>query len=133
MCAIDGEIQLAMVPHVYRQEMMPTATTSYYHENLNYEMEVGLDVNESPINLFKPDFKKFPSAYFIDHCYMETLEVGDCMYIPAYYFYQVSGISEASPKTGNYKASALLTAHHYKPHSKLLIAFYDAIEKGILT
>jgi len=87
MCAVDGEISLAMVPHVYRQEMMPTSETSYYHESLDYDMSVTLDVNESPINLFKPDFDKYPSGYFIKHFYRDVLQPGDCMYIPAFYFY----------------------------------------------
>lgn len=121
------------MPHVYRQEMIPTSETSYYHENKNYNVRVQLDVNESPINLFKPDFEKFSSAHFIDHFYKEDLATGDCVYIPAFYFYQVSGSAKAQPQSGDYKASAITVAFHYRAHSKLLLAFYDAIENGILT
>ena len=50
-------------------------------------MIVDLDVNESPINLFNPDFVQFPSAKHINHFYKDTLQPGDCIYIPAFYFY----------------------------------------------
>jgi len=42
-------------------------------------------------------------------------------------------MAEERPKTGSYKASAITVSFHYRAHSKLLLAFYDAIEKGILT
>jgi len=50
-------------------------------------MIVQLDVNESPINLFKPDFVQFPTAKNIEHFYKDDLKAGDCLYIPAFYFY----------------------------------------------
>ena len=84
-----------MVPHIYRQEMMPGTTTTYHHEIKGHEMIVDLDVNESPINLFNPDFVQFPSAKHINHFYKDTLQPGDCIYIPAFYFYQVAGWAEA--------------------------------------
>ena len=62
LCAIDGNLNIALVPHIYRQEMMPGSTTTYHHDIKGHEMIVELDVNESPINLFNPDFEKFPSA-----------------------------------------------------------------------
>ena len=67
--------------------MMPGTTTTYLHELKGHEMIVDLEVNESPINLFNPDFEKFPSAKHIDHFYKDTLKPGDCIYIPAFYFY----------------------------------------------
>lgn len=75
--------------------MMPGTTTSYHHEIKGHEMIVDLDINESPINLFAPDFVKFPSAAHIDPFYHEELFPGDCIYIPAFYFYQVAGWAEA--------------------------------------
>ena len=39
LCAVDGDhIQVALVPHVYRQEMIPQAETSYFHEKKNYNI-----------------------------------------------------------------------------------------------
>lgn len=74
--------------------MMPGATTSYHHEYKGHELIVELDVNESPINLFNIDEDKFPSAKFVNHRYAAELKSGDCAYIPAFYFYQVSGLAE---------------------------------------
>lgn len=54
-------------------------------------MIVELDQNESPINLFNPDFEQFPTAAQIKNVYKETLKPGDCIYIPAFYFYQLKG------------------------------------------
>ena len=69
LCAVDGSAKVALVPPVYRQEMQPGRTTTYHHEIKGHEMIVQLDVNESPINLFKPDFEQFPSAKNINHFY----------------------------------------------------------------
>lgn len=87
MCALDGTVNIALVPPIYRQEMMPGQATSYHHDIKGHEMIVELDVNESPINLFKPDFEKFPSANYINHFYKDQLKMGDCIYIPAFYFF----------------------------------------------
>ena len=91
MCSVDGTLKVALVPHVYRPEMVPGMTTTYMHQEKGHEMVVQLDSNESPINLFNPDFEKFPTAYSIDHFYEQTVDAGDCLHIPAFYFYQVSG------------------------------------------
>ena len=94
LCAVDGSVKVALVPPVYRQEMQPGSTTTYHHEIKGHEMIVELDVNESPINLFKPDFDKYPSAKHIEHFYQDTLMPGDCIYVPAFYFYQIAGWAE---------------------------------------
>ena len=132
MCTLDGTLKVALVPHVYRQEMMPGTPTAYKHEIKGHEMVVELDVNESPINLFNPDFEKYPSAKHINHFYQDTLKAGDCIYIPAFYFYQTSGVAETQPMKGEYKPAAITVSFKYKAHSRMLEAFYDAIETGIL-
>jgi len=73
--------------------MLVGTATNYHHTMKGHEMLVDLDKNESPINLFKPDFDKFPSAKLINHFYRDTIYPGDCIYIPAFYFYQVVGIA----------------------------------------
>ena len=88
---------MALVPHIYRQEMMPTSETSYYHENKDYKIKVNLDVNESPINLFDPDRDKFFTVGLIEHFYLPELSAGDCVYIPAFYFYQLYGLADTKP------------------------------------
>ena len=95
-------------------------------------MIVDLDINESPINLFNPDFEKFPSAKHIDPFYNEELIPGDCIYIPAFYFYQVAGWAEAQTLRGDLRPASVSVSFKYKAHSRMLEAFYDAIESGIL-
>ena len=53
--------------------MIPGTTTSYHHEIKGHDMIVDLDINESPINLFNPDFDKFPSARHINTFYKDEL------------------------------------------------------------
>lgn len=120
------------VPHVYRQEMQPGTTTTYHHEYKGHEMVVNLDPNESPINLFNPNFEKFPTVAQIKTVYKETLTPGDCIYIPAFYFYQMKGYAQYQPFKGDIKPAAITVAMKYKAHSRLLEAFYDAIESGVL-
>lgn len=57
-------------------------------------MATALPPNESPVNLFKVDTVKFPKIQYIEHQYSDSLAPGDCMYIPAYYWYQVTAEAE---------------------------------------
>ena len=84
---VDGSAHLRLVPHVNRQEMHVgesyreyDATTSSYHQ-------VKIQKNESPVNLFAPDFTKYPNVKFVQQKYQEYLAPGDCIFIPAFYFY----------------------------------------------
>ena len=60
---------------------------SYFHPNKQITKELDLKVNESPVNLFKPDFDTYPNVQFVNKVYKEYLSPGDCIYVPAYYFY----------------------------------------------
>ena len=117
--------------------MKPAATHKYYHETKNVEMYVGLDPNESPINLFELDKEhyeeSFPSIKYIRHKYSVTLNRGDCVYVPAYYFYQVNGVGSSEYQEDHSYASSVITVSlKYKVHSQLLASFYEAIEEKIL-
>lgn len=112
--------------------MLAGTPTEYHHTMKGHEMLVELDKNESPINLFKPDFEKFPSAKLIHHFYREVLNAGDCIYIPAFYFYQEVGEAQNQEKKGTIKPAAITVSMKYKAHSRILEAFYDAIESGVL-
>ena len=99
MCALDGTLEIKLVPHVYRQEMMPSDTTEYHHEGKGVDMIVELEVNESPVNLFSEEMHRdFPTTQHIEKHYSETLNRGDCIYIPSFYFYQLHGESTIQPK-----------------------------------
>ena len=112
--------------------MKPVATHKYYNETKDAEMYVLLAPNESPINLFDLDEESFPSIKYIDHMYSVILNRGDCVYIPAYYFYQVSGEGSNDFHNQDFAPSAITVSLKYKDHSNLLAPFYEAIEEKIL-
>jgi len=45
------------------------------------------DKNESPVNLFLPDLSAHPNYRFVETQYQHTLYKGDCIFVPAFYFY----------------------------------------------
>ena len=49
---------------------------------------------ESPVNLFSPNWEKYPNLQFAKIKYSEHLIAGDCVFIPAYYFYQTAAEAE---------------------------------------
>jgi len=132
MCVVDGSAMIRLVPHINRQEMYVGESYSYFHPNKQIDKEINLHPNESPVNLFKPDFDTYPNVKFVNKVYKEFLSPGDCMFIPAFYFYQVAGEAESQPMKGKYKPSAIIASLYYESHSTLLKAFYTAIEEHIL-
>jgi hypothetical protein len=100
MCLIDGTIDFVLVPHVYRQEVYNgKIVNSPYHEKWDHYInkshglgEIDKDryselVNTSPVNFFAPKLQKFPNFKNAQRI-QKHLEAGDCIFIPAYYYYQ---------------------------------------------
>lgn len=89
MCLIDGQMDIKMVPHFNRQEVYAgrdILTSPYNEQYEGIESEFKDRVNTSPINFFSPKKVKYPN--FERAIYQtEKLEAGDCIFIPAYYFY----------------------------------------------
>jgi len=52
------------------------------------------DMNESPVNLFNPDLQQFPHFRLVDNQYSQVLKAGDCVFVPAFYFYQLAAEAE---------------------------------------
>jgi hypothetical protein len=132
MCVIDGSAMIRLVPHINRQEMYVGEKYSFYHPSKQQVKELALKPNESPVNLFKPDFDTYPNVQYVNKVYKEFLNAGDCLFIPAFYFYQVAGEAEAQASNGKYKPSAIVASLFYDSHSHLLKAFYAAIEEHVL-
>lgn len=88
--------------------------------------------NESPVNLFAPDFEKHPNLNYIKVIQNETLEAGDCIFMPAFYYYQMIGKAEDRAGKADFKPYSLVASIHYQSNSDLLQAFYNAIEDNIL-
>ena len=132
LCVVDGTAMIRMVPHINRQEMYVGESYSFYHPNRQEEKQLDLKPNESPVNLFNPDFNTYPNLKFVNKVYKETLNPGDCIYVPSFYFYQLAGEAEGQSANGKYKPSAIVASLFYEPHSHLLKAFYTAIEEHVL-
>ena len=49
--------------------------------------KVRLPPNMSPVSFFAPDFKTYPKLKYVEGDYHFILQEGDCVYIPAFYFY----------------------------------------------
>ena len=98
-CAIDGFIQLKLVPHVFKQEVYAGKPVrqevgpNEYNEDPNqqsppreHEAPPPLP-NYSPVNFFDIDLGLYPLFAEISRRYTVVSNDGDCLYIPAYYFY----------------------------------------------
>lgn len=96
------------------------------------EEKEGGYVNESPVNLFAPDYEKYPNLNYIKVKQSEVLSAGDCIFMPSFYYYQMIGKAEDRPGKAENKPYSLVASIHYAANSDLLQAFYNAIEDNIL-
>ncbi len=86
LCMVDGEANLRLVPHINRPEMYAGHASQYYNKQTHKLDIIKQEVNESPVNLFSVDEVQFPNTEYIIRNYHEDLAVGDCIYVPAFYF-----------------------------------------------
>lgn len=149
MCSIDGTISLVLVPHIYRQELY----TEELQEGSMYfdkRMQVQDQRNVASVNFFVPKLEKYP--YFENvQKFNVNLKTGDCVFIPAYFFYQMQGNNQnikpgmfanltksILDKEGmeDYKKDqkmATAVSLRYQGNSQLLAGFYDAIENKVIS
>lgn len=85
-CAVDGFIQIKLVPHIYKQEVY-AGKPKYLEDSVNGPFET-LKSNESPVNFFDPNVDLYPLFTDISRRYTVMLHEGDCIYIPSFYFHQ---------------------------------------------
>jgi hypothetical protein len=95
MCAIDGKLDVILVPHVNRQEVYAgkRIEESPYDEFAGVSRPKDaalLQANVSPVNFFMPKMKNFP-LFAEATRQLVNLEKGDCVFIPAFEYYQISG------------------------------------------
>ena len=128
LCLIDGHADVINVSPFYRQEIYVQPPFS----------------QDSPVSFFQPDLKLFPD---FNHARKDQirLEKGDCLFVPAFNFYQVQaynldkvnfekygiGFDQESP-TSEEKLVATMVAFQYQENSKLLNGFMSAVEQGLL-
>lgn len=132
ICAVEGKSYVYMVPHVNHQEMYTGSEFGIFDEAQNLWRYYRADVNESPINLFQPDLTRYPNFRFIENQYSVELKRGDCVYVPAFYFYQLAAEAEVQVLNGKTKPTAITATLVYEAQSDMASAFYDAIEQGVL-
>jgi len=89
MCVVEGFADFELVPHVNRQEVYAgqnIESSPYDDTSMSYESSEEA-VSTSPVNFFAPKLGKF--KHFKDAKKNTiTLDTGDCIFLPAYYFYQ---------------------------------------------
>jgi len=115
-------------------------------------------LNVCPVNFFLPNLVKYPNFERALR-YPVNIESGDCIFVPAYFFYQMQGyqktnqekalmdmfphlynnltetsIEMAQKEKALYESEDLATAVSLKfmGNSKILAGFYDAVEKKII-
>jgi len=132
VCALEGVNLVQLIPHVYRQEMYLGQEFGLYDSQTSEFRYYKAADHESPINLFSPDLHRYPNFRFVETHYTVTLMRGDCLYIPAYYFFQLAGESEVMPQVGEFKPSAITMSMLFEASNELTDAFFAAIDDGSL-
>ena len=148
MCVVTGKMEIKMVAHVYRQEIYAgqRLNESIYDESpmAGGPLTQADQVNVSPVNFIAPKLQLFPH---LKQEMIESYEIsqGDCIFIPAYYFYQYTLINNLDaerqprynmrlPKKMKPKKKQMATAVNlqFQSNSKLLQGYWDAVEKNII-
>lgn len=74
ICLIDGKETFVLVSPIYRQNIY----VGHFEKYLKHD---------TPMDFFNPDFDKYPDAEDVNFLSV-TLEAGDCIYAPAFYYIQ---------------------------------------------
>jgi hypothetical protein len=107
ICQVVGQLELIIVPALQRNNIYP------------FIRPYG-PTNYSPINLFRPEYGRFPNFKKASRLYI-NLEQGDCLYIPSSWWY--------SSKTVNDQKFITLTAN-FKSHSRVVENIINLLENN---
>jgi hypothetical protein len=127
MCAVDGKLDIIFVPHVNRQEVyagqriIETPYDEFKGQRIDPKEAALKQANVSPVNFFMPKQKNFP-LFAEATRQLVNLEKGDCVFIPAFEYYQISGnnmkvnaqamFNNAKPKAnGEKKITTVISLH----------------------
>lgn len=155
LCVVEGFMDIALIPHVNRQEVYAgkgVVGGPYDDSYMGHDNDES-NVATSPINFFAPKVKNYMNFRDAQKDSF-TLDAGDCIFIPAYYFYQTMAFNIGQHEMANelhnkyygragYQSGgagigaapstmAQVVSLQFQANSKLLHGFYEAIEKGIL-
>ena len=159
ICAVDGFASLVLIPHVNRQEVHAgEAKNSMYYDNDVDERE---QINVSPVNFFVPDTKTYKHFGASTRQKVDLMQ-GDCLFVPAYYYYQMVGFTHLETTKLQMQNMDMITSfprmyddmkHHddikdsevykrdhlgtvvslkFQGNSQLLAGFYEAIESKLI-
>ena len=155
MCAIEGAMILNLVPHVERQQVYSGKVMGTIYQEPVWSERRFDHPRFSPVNFFKPDLDKYPEYAGTTEQQIHMLK-GDCLFIPAYYYYQQQGFhqlvslgDEQQSWDGVYFTQdathidqrmsqeydtkmATAISLRFQENSDLLRGFFETIEKGII-
>lgn len=98
LCAIDGYMTVKLVPHIFRQELYAGKDLIIRDEERDEDQpprKKKIPDTCSPIDFFDPDLDNYPLFLEAERRYTVLLHDGDCLFIPAYYFYTFGGKAES--------------------------------------
>lgn len=116
LCAIDGYVQVKLVPHIYKQEVYAGEAKIVNDEESAQRVLVTdekLRPNQSPVNFFDPDPVAFSLYEEITRKYSVYLHEGDCLFIPAFYFFQYIGRAQNLPEKDGVKPNTMILSIKY--------------------
>ena len=108
-CVIQGTEVFKVVSPIYKQNIYTGVFDEY-----------GFD--SSPVDLFNPDYDMFPLMKH-SNILETTVEAGDCIFVPAQYWYQ-------SQTKGEKKT--IMINYGFQPHSELFNIFFNGVDEHIL-
>ena len=82
----------------------------------------GLAANQTPIDFFDEKHLNFGMTRNVNFLVI-TLEPGDCLYVPAYFYVQSKTLG-AEKNLGD----TLMVTHKYESHSRMVDMVFDGIE-----
>jgi len=89
LCQIEGDIHLKLISPIYRQEVYAGQPIEemFINEDGLQRVQKPVAINQSPVNFFQPDLINFPN-FMEANVKSELIPAGDCIFIPAFYWYQ---------------------------------------------
>lgn len=78
------------MPYLYRQEVYGGKERVIIDRDADPPVEPKFEKifeNQSPVNFFEPDLESYPNFSDVDRKYTVLLHEGDCIFIPAFYYY----------------------------------------------
>ena len=115
ICVYSGNETFRMVSPIFRK-------------NIYVGVFEKLPPTASPIDFFNIDYDHFPFAKQVNFLEV-TLEAGDCLYVPAYYYIQ----SKTVGLQGSTPIETIMIARTYESHSAFVDLMLEGLEKEIMT